>query len=555
MAVSVTNQRMSPHLTEDVEGQLGRTYRRIITGLFILLGLALAFPLFSLGRWMFSKDYYQHWPLLVIGAGVLAFFRWRSVVQRLEQELTFRVLFWLCLSVVLTATVFVLPSRWMASLAAVATMVAATNYFGGRRLAALMLGPIMLLAAAVPLPVGFDNWFVVALQNLATRLASYWLEFAGLMHFTTGVSIQTADQSYFVKDACSGIHSVFAAIAVGVGYGVYRKYSVVRVIFLLTHLLFWVVVANAMRVFLTVYGQSRLGLDLSNPTYHELLGMVTFACGVLLAISTDNFLRYLRPETDSEELTWEERLDRVPGRRLLDTPISTKFAVGLVGFVGVCGLLSSVLFFSYDNPDKEPLTLQQLADLTYVDLVATNESLLSDPVSNWTAIAFRKDERDKDNPFGGMVSLVWQYRHVAGRSVLVSLDGPYESWHDLGICYRGIGWTIEDMETVERSVSGEETMYACELTLKRDPIDTAQVLFACFDGTGDDIEPPKYFGNAFKGLVQRFGTGAVDQKEHPGGMIQVQVFDERPGPISEKDKEENRALFWEVVQQVLSAKK
>lgn len=524
---------------------------KIVLAVFGLIALSLALPLASLGRWMFSRDYYQHWPLLVVGAIGLAFYRWRNVSVSIDTTVTIRVLFWLILGLVLTATVFVLPSRWMASLAAVATVVALTNYLGGRKLATLMLGPTLLLAAAVPLPVGFDNWFVVALQNLATWLASLWLDLAGIMHFTTGVSIQTATQDYYVKDACSGIHSVFAAVAVGAGYGVFRTYRVWRVLLFLAQLLFWVVVANALRVFLTVYGQSRWELDLSSDAYHEILGMVTFATGVLLAISGDHFLRYLNPAGTKDFDDWNAALEAVRESSWLDRQVSPHLVAGLVGSASVVGIVVAGLFFSYSNPVGTSMSIEEMAKLSYVDLANSEQGLLPATIGEWTQTAYRREEREETSIFGGMVSYVWQYTHTSGRRVLVSVDGPYDNWHDLAVCYRGTGWTVADMVTLERPVAGE-TAFACELNLARPPIDSAQVLYACIDPEGNDVKPPSYFGGAVMGLVRRFGIGTQDRPGFHGGVIQVQVYDDRLGDIDETQKKQNRELMWQAVEVVLS---
>jgi exosortase len=164
---------------------------------------------------------------------------------------------WSLLAVGSTALVFAIPSRWMASLAAIFWLIAAFNFVGGRSLTHQLQGPLMLLCAAMPLPVNLDNAFVVWLQQLATRLSSLWLDLIGVLHLATGVAINTGTQEYIVEEACSGIHSIFAAIAVGVGYAVLRGYSITRLLITVAQLLLWVVVANAIRVFSMVYFKER----------------------------------------------------------------------------------------------------------------------------------------------------------------------------------------------------------------------------------------------------------------------------------------------------------
>ncbi|XZE55518.1 exosortase U [Planctomycetaceae bacterium SH139] len=524
-----------------------------VIGVLVACALALLLPLLSLGRWMLSRDYYQHFPLLLLAGAGLAGWRLRGRSVPFQGVLSLRVLIWIGLTLVLTATVFVLPSRWAASLAGVSLLIAAINFIGGRQLALFLFGPVLLIAAAVPLPVGFDNWFVVALQNLATWMASVWLDLTNVMHFTTGVSIQTPGQDYYVKDACSGIHSVFAAVAVGMGYGVYRHYRLWRVVLFLAQLLLWVVVANALRVFLTVYGQSRLGMDLSSPAYHEMLGMVTFAVGVLLAISGDYFLRYLNPAGTTEFTDWDEAFARVKESKWLDLPLSPQIGLGIVAAGAAVGLVVSALFFSYSAPSGATMSIEEMAKLTYVNLEGFSEESLPETIGEWRQTGFYSEERGEDSIFGGMVSNVWQYTSPVGRNVIISIDGPYDAWHDWAVCYRGTGWSVKDMLTIDTDRGGE-AYYACELLIKRAPIDNAQVLYACIDPEGADVKPPAYFGDSVMGLVRRFGIGTQDREGFRGGVIQLQMMDQRPGEISAEQRKENEALFWLAVEELYKTK-
>jgi exosortase len=523
--------------------------RWLLAGTLIACGIALLVPLSSLASWMIRQDYYQHFPLLLIAGIGLAAYRLRKV-ERIEFQgvLSPRVILWFTVVVVLTATVFALPSRWMASLAGISLLVTALNFYGGPRLVAILLGPLMLFAAAIPLPVKFDNYFVVSLQRLATWMASVWLDLAGILHFTSGVSIDTATQGYFVKDACSGIHSVFAAVAVGVGYGVYRHYRVLRVLAFVAQLLFWVVVANALRVFLTVYGQSRFEWDLSSPAYHEALGMVTFATGVLLAISGDHILRYLfsgRRTAEGLRATDPDYGDRE--NRILDRPLSPKIVVTLGGIITVLGVGVAGAYFSYSTPTAANVTMEQMAEMAYLDLDSIDASSLPTQIAGWKQTGFRSETRGEDSIFGGMVSHIWQYSN-GRRNVLVSVDGPYDDWHDLAVCYSGSGWQIDDMRTISQAnifplKSG--VCYACELRIARPPIDQAEILYICIDPVGNAVKPPDYLGGAVMGVVRRFGIGTQDRSGFRGGVLQLQLMDQTAvSKIGDQQSAENAELFW-----------
>jgi exosortase len=518
------------------EGSLGS---RAVLGLLGLVAIALVYPLISLGAWMMGRDYYQHFPLMIIAAIVLGWLSLRDRPASIRPQLSLRVLMWSLLAVGSTALVFAIPSRWMASLAAIFWLIAAFNFVGGRSLTHQLQGPLMLLCAAMPLPVNLDNAFVVWLQQLATRLSSLWLDLIGVLHLATGVAINTGTQEYIVEEACSGIHSIFAAIAVGVGYAVLRGYSITRLLITVAQLLLWVVVANAIRVFSMVYFKERWGFDLTDPTYHELLGFLTFALGLLLALSGDHMLRYIRPlPATNEETTLPLRRAWIPA---LDSPVSDKLAAGIAGGLGVLGLLVGLAFYSFESQPIFTVSIEEMAKQTIVDLGVPDEGILPDKLGDWKKTGFASKKREAGDIFGGMASLIWEYQK-GNRRVALSLDGPYDSWHDLSICYTGVGWRVADRKTFKIG-RGEAPWIGCDLRMSQDPIGKSQVLFVCVDPSGKGVDPPSYFGNALEGFLMRARTAMEDRSGSTVGVVQLQLLDQRLVMIPEVDAEANRELL------------
>jgi exosortase len=427
----------------------------------------------------------------------------------------------------------------MASLAAIFWLIAALNFVGGRSLTHQLQGPLMLLCAAMPLPVNLDNAFVVWLQQLATRLSSLWLDLIGVLHLATGVAINTGTQEYIVEEACSGIHSIFAAIAVGVGYAVLRGYGVIRLLITVAQLLLWVVVANAIRVFAMVYFKERWGFDLTDPTYHELLGFLTFALGLLLALSGDHMLRYIRPLPATSQ-------DTTPplGRAWLtslDAPVSDRLAAGIAGGLGVVGLLLGLVFYSFESQPIFTMPIEEMAKLTIVDLGVPDEGILPDKLGDWRKTGFASKKREAGDIFGGMASLIWEYQK-GNRRVTLSLDGPYDSWHDLSICYSGVGWQVKERKTFK--IGRVTTPWiGCDLKMSQEPIGRSQVLFVCVDPAGKGVEPPSYFGSALEGFLMRARTAMEDRSGSTAGVVQLQLLDQRLVMIPEADAEANRELL------------
>lgn len=513
----------------------------VIAALLAATAVALLYPLLSLGAWMMSRDYYQHFPLLLLGGVALAVFQLRERQPQWVGVVSSRVLCWTTAAVVATVLVFVIPSRWMAGVAGLFGLIAALQLAGGRELTKRLTGPLMLIVAALPLPVNLDNAFVVGLQQFATWVSSLWLDLTGILHLATGTAIRTAEQQYMVEDACSGVHSVFAAIAVGVGYAVLRSYDIGRTLMVVLQLLIWVVVANAARVFAMVYGQERLGINLSSPAYHQLLGFLTFSLAILLALSTDHLIRYVRPlelTEDDEPVSWANRPVKTTR---LDKPVSLGIAASLAGLLGMLGVIAGLLFYRFETQPMLAMPMEEMAKLAIVDLSAGKAELLPATLGDWKQVGFKLQERPPGDVFGGMVSLVWQYQK-GRRLVALSLDGPYDSWHDLGICYSGVGWRIEDRLTTH---VGPETdgMVACDLRLTQEPIGHSQVLYICIDPSGAAVPPPSYYGRAVANFFERARVMMQDRPISKAGVVQLQLVDQRMVKIDASDRAENEQLF------------
>ncbi|QDV65953.1 exosortase U [Crateriforma conspicua] len=514
-----------------------------VAAAILVTALAVAPPAVNLIRWMVSREYYEHMPWLMLAAAVLAGFRLRANPTPIDITTSWRVMIWTGLAMMMTAGVYILPSRWMAGPAVLSLLMATIHFVGGTAAMLRMRGPMILFLACLPLPVLLDSWFVVRMQQLATWLASVWLDLFGVLHLATGVDIRTPGNNFVVEDACSGIHSMFAAITVGVGYGVLMRYRWYRILAIVVQMVFWVVVANAIRVFTVVYVQSQYGTDLSTGTPHQMIGLATFALGLLLAISSDHFFRYLHPPksvADDDDDTPADAPDR-----LLDRPASARGIAIVLGGLAAVAVIGVLAFSQYSRMSKAPRSMQELAATSAIRFDAVGQDYLPAELAGWRQTGFDVNEKTADSIFGGMKSFIWRYTKGA-RSVLISLDGPYGDWHDLALCYSGVGWDVESRTAID--IADMPGPYkAAELNLDRPPFDRAQVLFACFDPRGASVDPPPDFGDAFYHLVNRLRWGVGDKQDYGGGVVQIQLLDQTPVELSTTQRNRNRELFEAVV--------
>ena len=210
----------------------------------VIAALCILPALVTMGLQMLGEEYYQHYPVLLIAAIGFAYYRLKQTRPSPALYTSARNLLWLILTVGLTSGIYIIPSRWMATVAAFCWLVSLVDFYGEKSLRRVLFGPLAMAFIAIPLPVGLDQQLVVTLQQFATWLASRWLDLVGVMHFATGVDIRTASEDFLVEDACSGIHSLFAALAVATGYAAIRWYGFIRTVLIVTQTLCWVVLAN-----------------------------------------------------------------------------------------------------------------------------------------------------------------------------------------------------------------------------------------------------------------------------------------------------------------------
>jgi exosortase len=110
----------------------------------------------------------------------------------------------------------------------------------------------------------------------------------------TGVTIQIAQYELLVKQACSGLGSIFSLLAMCLLYlHLTSRRSAVHTAILLLAILPLAVLANLVRVLgimlLTYYGGNGVGQGFA----HELMGLVTFALAILGMFALDSLLGLL----------------------------------------------------------------------------------------------------------------------------------------------------------------------------------------------------------------------------------------------------------------------
>ena len=151
--------------------------------------------------------------------------------------------------------------------------------------------PIFFLLFAVPMPDWIIDAATVPLKVFISNVVTRVLYAAGFPIAQNGVMIMIGSYQLLVKDACSGMNSIFALSAIGVFYAyAFRWQQKVRSLILLLSIIPITILANFIRVISLVLIAYYGGPDLLEGVVHDLTGIGLFVAAIILLFLLDSFL-------------------------------------------------------------------------------------------------------------------------------------------------------------------------------------------------------------------------------------------------------------------------
>jgi exosortase D (VPLPA-CTERM-specific) len=155
--------------------------------------------------------------------------------------------------------------------------------------------PIAFLLFMVPLPAIVMNAVAFPLQLFAAQTATFCLQAVGIPVLREGNVIALADTTLEVAEACSGIRSLQALLALGAVYGYFTQRSTWKRWALLLVSIPIAIAANALRVSGTGFLAHYFGSEVAQGFYHSFAGWIVFVvaflmllgCGAVLARIAD----------------------------------------------------------------------------------------------------------------------------------------------------------------------------------------------------------------------------------------------------------------------------
>ncbi|HBJ37210.1 MAG TPA: hypothetical protein DDZ51_21135 [Planctomycetaceae bacterium] len=497
-------------------GQLTERNLWILVGFWLIAFVPIWVAFFAQ---LWPQDHLSHFPITILLFGYLVY-QGVQLQPAMRPKARGYGIFLVGLSAILWFVANYLRSGLLGVVGSLVGFWAIVDLAGGRVTRAAFRPAILLSVAFLTLPFGLDRTLIIGLQKLASRIASAWLDLQNIANIATGVVVRTPEKDFLVEEACSGVNSLFAAVTVALFWAIHSRYNIGRALLFLGSVVFWVLLVNAFRVWVIVFAQLRFKIDLTSEPNHTILGLVTFAAVMLLAASTDLMLRFFVPPR-FPDYTLPTPESSTPSDLRMDQGRPLGIAVGLS--LAIC-LISLVSFY---RPTVARAAAGTIADASLMPDIPSN--VLPEKIGTWELKDSRKIERDPSNLFG-LVSQTWRY-HNGSFPIIVSLDGPYESWHDLGYCYGGIGWQLRDSQNLDLATEAGQSPLTCvEINLYRGAGDRSLLMFTSIDANGAIVRPPAVYGSIIRNIASRLGVTSaattIDGVPVKPPVFQVQLFAE-----------------------------
>jgi exosortase len=479
--------------------------------------------------WLWQRPHYQFFPLVLIGAGVLAYTRMRNLKALRPGSVSVTALA-LSAAWLLLAIGDFLVSPWLGCVSSMILLFTLVYAVGGKELCRLAIPAWVFLWLVVPPPMDIDRLLMFKLQNLTTGWSSSILDLFGVFHVRSGNVIEVDGRKMMVEQACSGINSLYSLLACTLFMVFLTRRGWVRGVPLVASAVVWVLSANVARVTGVVLIESRWGVNVSSGWRHEAFGVILFALAVGLLFCTDHFLAFLSRSVpralDSQHPMPSSKAQSESGESI---------SLGMRRVLTVAIPAYLVLAIGYLSLDKSSFDVE----LAEAQLPSPDKDRLPKKIGTWVLADFATQTREASSYYGEQSS-IWIYsrqRHTA----VVSLDYPFPNWHDLTWCYVGKGWQI-DTQTVRTDLGVPGGFM--EVHLSQPNYRQGYLIFCEFGRHGEPLaaRPGGTEASLFRHQTtllrarNRLGFDREPQSETSGPIYQLQVFCEEYDKLSNEDE-------------------
>lgn len=165
-------------------------------------------------------------------------------------------------------------------------------YYLGRKNFSHVWFAFLYLGFMVPIPSILYYQATLPMQLLASKVTTVLLEVVGVPVLRQGNIIHLPDYSLEVAEACSGLRSLVALLAVGSLYAWHIFEGWVRPVALTLAMIPIAIAANVFRIFATGLGAYAISKDVADTFLHEISGLMVFGLAVIALVILGAILKW-----------------------------------------------------------------------------------------------------------------------------------------------------------------------------------------------------------------------------------------------------------------------
>jgi exosortase len=253
-------------------------YVMIIVGLFVLVYYRTLIWMY--GRFVGADSYYSHGFIIPL---VSAFLVWqkRDTLRKLQIGYSKYGLVLIIVSLVLhlLSTIFYIFSS--SGFSILLLVFGISLFILGKEATKAIFFPLLFLIFMFPLPASFIDVLAEPLKMNAARIATFFVDQAGISVFREGFYIKTINGELLVGNPCSGLRSLISFLGIGSLFAYLLDISMVgkSILFFLSVPI--ALASNILRVIALVLVTHYYGYQKASPDsfFHDFSGIMVFVIG------------------------------------------------------------------------------------------------------------------------------------------------------------------------------------------------------------------------------------------------------------------------------------
>jgi exosortase len=241
------------------------------------------------GPWQTEQE--GHGPLIMVAAAWLAWQQRGKVASLVFKPALVAGWILLLASLFLMALMRSQDVMMIEVATQIPVLLACLLLIGGWPLARVFAFPLVFLVFSLPPPGWLLDAFTVPLKLWISDAVTNFLYGLGYPIAQNGVMIMIGSYELMVKDACSGINSIFALSAIGIFYvHEFVRNNWFRKLLLIVSIIPITILANFFRVLVLVLGSYYLGVDRVEGLFHDVTGIALFVFALVLFFLLDSVI-------------------------------------------------------------------------------------------------------------------------------------------------------------------------------------------------------------------------------------------------------------------------